>query len=264
MKTKYTLHQIGLFSLFKLGLVIGLVLNILPALLITVSGLEVVRFIDLIMQKMVFTVGGPGSLGIEIDLIKQMNLQNYAAFFRAAASVGILQMILVILGILILASLYSGVAMMLGGLIFNLLVNISGGLEITLSEAAVRPGTGLTSPNFVSTANPPAQFVPAQVQPVRTAAGGPRLEITQPYRQTFPLVFPVSTVGSGPGSNVHLNGLPAMHFQIAREGEQVILRDLCQGQMPLQIQGHLVQSRNLLKDGFVIQTGGYTITYRDS
>jgi hypothetical protein len=159
MEKKYNLHQISIFSLFKLGFVIGLVVNLIPSILIIVLCFQVIRAINAMMQNMVIELGS-GVFGLQINLIEQLNLQSYYLFFETAASTGILQFILIILALVILSSLISGLWLMLIGLFFNLLSNIIGGIEVTFSEPAAA-GVGATgigspagfgaSPGFIST-----------------------------------------------------------------------------------------------------------------
>lgn len=259
MENKYILRQISIFSLFKLGFVIGLIVNLLPTLLIIVLSFQVILAINAIMQNMIIQVG-VGPLGFQVNLIEQLNLQSFFLFVQTAASFGILQFILILLGLLVLSSLASGLWLLLIGLFFNLLSGIIGGIEITFREpdlAGVGASLGYSTPSNLP--QPSSQVSP---QVIKAPGSGQRLEITQPYWQAFPLTLPVCVVGSGQGCNISLAGLPDKLFQIVKEGDQLILQIISQGQTPVRVQGHFVQGKNLIKDGFVIQYGPYNIIYR--
>jgi hypothetical protein len=75
------------------------------------------------------------------------------------------------------------------------------------------------------------------------AGSGPRLEVIQPFWQAFPLTYPICVIGSNQTCNISLAGLPDRIFQIVKEGDQLILQILSPGQMPVSVQGHLVQGR---------------------
>jgi hypothetical protein len=259
MENKYILRKVSIFSLFKLGFVIGLILNLLPTFLIILVSFQLIVAINAIMQHMILQVGA-GPIGLQVNLIDQLNLQSFFLFIQTAASFGILQFILIVLALLILSSLVSGLWLMLTGLFFNLLSGMIGGIELTLSTPLMAGGGSPLSYSAPSNLPQPSPQVSPQV--VNAPNSGPRLEITQPYLQAFPLTFPVCVVGSNQSCNISLPGLPDKLFQIVKEGDQLILQMLSQVQTPVRVQGHAVQAKNLIKDGFVIQYGPYNIIYR--
>lgn len=245
-----TLHSVGLMSLFKLGVVLGLFLGLLPAIL-TINILAQIASSLATTAALLGSLQGDGGLGWFVTTFAG------ATFFR---------LLFLVIVFLILYALYNGVLFLVSGLVFNLLSRVIGGLQVTVTEgslAAAAPAA-VGAPSAMATpagyaAMPPA---PTAVGFPQQAQAGPRLEIIKPFVNSLPIRMPESVVGSGANCQVRLGGLPEAHFQIRQQGAQIILVDLTNGQTPIMVQGHTVQGQNLLKDGFVIQTMQYQMTFR--
>jgi len=241
---KYTLHSVGLSSLFKFGLVLGLLSGLLPAILAIKLVVDIARGLAPILLMF-------GQFQGQNDPAILRLLQNFT-------TATVLDAILLVLVLVIITALYNGLIFLLSGLVFNLLSNVMGGLQFTLSD-----GGAAGAPAALPVAAPaPSPAAASAAAPVGWQAG-PRLEVNQPYPQVLPVRVPETVVGSAASCQVRLDGLPPFHFKIIQQAEHIILVDMTNGQAPVFVQGHKVQAQNLLKDGFSIQASQYQMVFRN-
>lgn len=249
MKT-YTLHRIKLRSLFKFGIFSGLIAFFLPiSILVLLTRVFVVDLANW-MGNLTYTIPIPlpGVSGISVDSIELLHLQNFFTNLEKWSVLSWLYVLLLILGLTAAVGLWTGVTAIITGLAFNSLATLSGGLQLTLSENMPQ----VKSDHVLSAA--------ADVPTPRRQQAVPHLEITSPIRRVVPITHQVTLIGSGPDCDLLLHGLQVRHAQLSYEDGRYILRDFSRGDS--QVQGHVVNGINLIRDRFVIQLGQYSMTFR--
>ena len=143
------------------------------------------------------------------------------------------------------ASFIISILFIVSGLLFNLLASTTGGLPITLSEGSIR------------------SEAPAQQRPLSAPkfSSGPSLEFKKPTSRVVPISKPSMLIGSDASCQLQLTDLRPQHAQITFENGRYILRDLSNGQS--RVQGFIVKGSHMIKDGFEIQVGHYTMIFRE-
>lgn len=136
MKT-YTLHNVHLFSLFKIGFIIGLVFSCLPVTFLAAIILKTVNALENWMSGLVYNLRLPLIGDLSINVVELLHLQGFYAGVQRWTLFGSLNIVLVVL--LVLAALAAAVGLLtvLAGLIFNLLSRITGGIQLDISETAI-------------------------------------------------------------------------------------------------------------------------------
>jgi hypothetical protein len=137
----YKIHRVGLFSLLQFGCLIGFFISFLP---ITVLSLLVIRLMTNLVNWMgglVYRIPLPllGDIGIDISVVELLHLANFYDSITKWAALGTLEILAIILLFSAAAAVVVGILTLIGGLIFNLLCAITGGLKVVLSEDAVIP-----------------------------------------------------------------------------------------------------------------------------
>jgi hypothetical protein len=251
MKT-YTLHRLDLFSLFKFGFFSGLIASLPPICILTLLAWSIVVSMAKWLGNLTYTIPipFPGISGISVDGVELLHARDLLTILEVWAALSWLRGMLLVVGLTFAAGLWMGLTAVISGLAFNLLAALSGGLQMTLSERVLQVLPGLPVPEGAAVPGIP---VP---QPQQT---GPRLEINSPIQRIVPITREVTLIGSGPECDLSLDDLQTRHAQLSYENGRYILRDFSQGKS--QVQGHIVQGMNMVRDGFVLQLGQYTMTF---
>ncbi len=137
----YRLYRVGLWSAFKLGFWVGLVLLCLPVLLVTLAVQQGVTLLDAWMSSMIYTLSLPvaGSPTIDISGVQLLHLQSLYDTVHTLAALPQWLAWPAALGALLVMALVTGFGAAIAGLIFNALARLTGGLELTMAaEDGVR------------------------------------------------------------------------------------------------------------------------------
>jgi hypothetical protein len=137
----YRLHRVGLLSLLQFGCSIGFFISFLP---ITALALFAIRLMTGLMNwlnGLVYRLQLPllGDLGIDISIVELLHLGNFYDSAVKWASLGALEILAIVLLLSAAAAVLIGILTLFGGLIFNLLCALTGGLKIVVSEETVKP-----------------------------------------------------------------------------------------------------------------------------
>ena len=250
MKT-YTLHRLDLFSLFKFGFFSGLIASLPPICILTLLAWSIVVSMAKWLGNLTYTIPipFPGISGISVDGVDLLHAHELLTSLEVWAALGWLRVLLLVVGLTFAAGLWMGITAVISGLAFNLLAALSGGLQITLSESALQLQPELAAPEQAAVSIASARQ--------RT---GPCLEINSPIQRIVPITREVTLIGSGPECDLSLDDLQTRHAQLSYENGRYFLRDFSQGGST--VQGHIVHGMNMLRDGFVLQLGQYTMTFR--
>jgi len=250
MKT-YTLHRLDLFSLFKFGFFSGLIASFPPISALTMLAWIIVVSMANWLGNLTYTIPipFPGVSGISVDGVDLLHAHDLLASLEVWAALGWLRVLMLVIGLTFSAGLWMGITAVISGLAFNLLSALSGGLQITLSECALHLQPELAVPEQAG--------IPSAQARQQT---GPRLEINSPIQRIVPITREVMLIGSGPECDLSLDDLQTRHAQVSYDNGRYILRDFSQGGST--VQGHVVHGMNMLKDGFVLQLGQYTMRFR--
>jgi len=254
MMKKYTLHRFGLISLIKFGFITGLIASFPVIGFLIICGWRTA--INLWEWLITYEIVIPFRLLMmdEITLNARQMLRGWEPlnYLETIANLGWLQIILYIFVFTLLAGIWTALVGAASGLGFNLLAWLTGGLQISLSEVEVQ-----VQPPPQQRIQKPLSEPPARVQ---TSVNGPRLEITDPIQRVMPVTSQVTLIGSGPDCAIRLDGLHPKHAQLSYEDGRYLLYDFSQGST--MVQGRVIDGVNMVKDGFLIQLGHYSIVFR--
>jgi hypothetical protein len=139
----YTLHSVSPLSLFKFGFFIGAIISFLPLLL-------VILFLLNLANKLFFWLGNLGTsptiqlpiigvIPIDINILQLLGLQDFYTRLDSFIAIGAIQALLLTLLLTLASAIFIAVLTLLAGLAFNLISAVTGGLQVTLSEKALRP-----------------------------------------------------------------------------------------------------------------------------
>ena len=149
MKT-YTLYKVSLWSLLKIGFLVGWIASFLPVALISFLFFKLVSTLAGWLSGLVYQVRLPlpGNFGFDLNLVELLKLQGFMERLQAWQAIGFLQTALIVLLVTSMAALFWGIVVAAGGFVFNLISKATGGVEITLAED--QPASNL----LASTADP--------------------------------------------------------------------------------------------------------------
>lgn len=244
MKT-YTLHRFELFSLFKFGFFNGLLTAFFPVALTVWASWRAIVGTVAWLQSLTYEI----PLGIttwEINGIELLHAQHLLETLQKIADLGWIYITLLTLTLSVGVGLFSGWVVVTSGITFNVLATLSGGLRMKISAEE----------GYTALLDSARKYSP-EAAPGETRT---RLEISSPIQRVAFLAGQTTLIGSGPTCDVQLPGLGAQHARITLEGGRYLLHDLGQGQ--IQVQGYPMQGVRMLKEGFLLQMGEYTMKFR--
>lgn len=247
MKT-YTLHRINLFFLLKYGFVMGLIAAFPLVSLVMVYLWGTANDIITSLREFQLTIPVPLLADIEINGLAVLQDVEVVRTIQDFAELTWMGIILRILVATLVAGILTALVVWFSGGVYNLLSWLTGGMKLTLSEGVAQVREAAHQPQVA--ARPPAQA------PVT----GPRLEVTAPVQRVFPITSQETLIGSSPECGIQLEGLQPRHAQLSYENGRYILRDYSQGHT--QVQGRVINGMNMVRDGFLIQLGPYSMTFR--
>jgi hypothetical protein len=267
----YILHRISLLSAFKFGFLIGLITLFLPVVVGTLIAWGIISDLATWMAGLTYSFGVAGIP--DIDGVKLLKAEAAFDLLKSWAALSTWQVLLLALGFWLALSILNGLWAMLAAASFNGLAALAGGLNLTLSEGVVQPvaqpkvGAQPVKRRIVwqwpfqikQTPQSPAPL-PQPVAGPAVAVSGPRLEISAPRPQVVAIAKPVVLIGSDPAADIRLDGLLPRHAQLRLENGRYILQDFSGGQT--WVQGRPIAGLNMVKDGFTVQLGQWTMVFR--
>jgi hypothetical protein len=142
MKT-YKLYQVSLWSLLKIGFLVGWIGSFLPVAVLFFFFFKMISALTGWLSGLVYELRLPlpGNFGIELNLIEILKLQGLLDWLQTWDAIGFIPAILLVLFITSLAALFWGLVVAAVGLVFNLISKASGGVEITLAEQNSKDGS---------------------------------------------------------------------------------------------------------------------------
>ena len=298
---RYTLHSISPFSLFKFGFFIGLIVSFLPLLVVILFLLnlanKLLEWLGNLVTNPTISLPIIGEIPLDINILQLLGLQDFYTRLESFIAIGALQALILTIFLTLATATFIAVLTLMGGLAFNLISAVTGGLQVTLSEKALRTTTQTAIPvagslpsdsKVTNPATPPVQVMQsdastaktqkAQVTPVLVQVSSgqdssesvtmpasaqsyePRLEIQEPWSFVYPLATAVILIGSDAACQLRLADLQPRHAQISYEDGRYILRDLSLGQS--WVQGQTVQGPVYIQDGYFLQFGPYVMNFR--
>ena len=285
MHRRYRILGLSVPAAAQTGFVFGLIMGALPSLLnVLVIGFFAHNLYELLNKT-------------NFDLMPGINLANKLGLtptieWLKGFDQPLTYLLLFLLGIVATGVLLGGLAA-LSALAYNRLSPRFGGLDVTLEE--ITPSTpaaagqsnyqagappppaqtllpGAALPNRPATTPPappqllqswPAQPAPINAAPPLPTAAGPRLCLANNPNQVWLIKHAAFTLGSSlnPACDVYASSLLSQHARIdydpAVRGH--VLTDLSNGQ--IWVNGHQVQNRHLLKDGYRLRLGSTEFIY---
>lgn len=250
---RYRIRRVTIRSLLRFGLVLGsglaLPFGCLFAL-ITAQIIPLLRHFLEVLQGAEYRLLGQT---IRLDFVKMLNLggllQTLQTLDQRLGLIVVLALLSITLGMGLVAALLAGLA----GWGYNLLADLSGGIELQLAETEPSPAVpGLRAEARGEAGRVPgarAWLVPAQPDTVEPS---------------YPLRGEVTSIGSGAGNAIVLPfpGIAERHAEIRCEGDRYVLYDLGSAH------GSCVNGRrtqvNLLKDGWTVRFGDKEFVFRES
>jgi hypothetical protein len=142
----YILYKISLWSLLKIGFLVGWIVAFLPVALVAFVFFKLVSTLAGWLSGLVYQVRLPlpGNFGFDINLVELLKLQGLMERLHTWQSFGLFQTLLAVLLVTSLIALFCGIVAATGGLVFNLISKATGGVRLTVAEESL-PGEGLAS-----------------------------------------------------------------------------------------------------------------------
>ncbi len=133
---KYKLYKVSLWSLLKIGFLVGWIGSFFPVALLSFVFFKIISTLATWMSGLVYELRLPlpGNFGVDLNLVEILGLQGFMDRLQTWEAIGFLQTVLIVLIITSLAALFWGLIAAAGGLVFNLFSKAAGGVEITLAE----------------------------------------------------------------------------------------------------------------------------------
>jgi hypothetical protein len=132
----YTLYKISLWSLLKIGFLVGWIVSFLPVALLAFVFFKLVSTLAGWLSGLVYQVRLPlpGNFGFDLNLVELLKLQGLMEQLQAWQAFGFIQTVLIVLLVTSLVALFWGLIAAAGGLVFNLISWAAGGVKLTLAE----------------------------------------------------------------------------------------------------------------------------------
>ena len=149
MKT-YTLYKISLWSLLKVGFLVGWVASFIPVALVFFIFFKIVSGLANWLSGLVYHIGLPlpGDFGFDLNLVELLKLQGVVDQLQTWSAVGLIPTILVVLLVTTLIAIFGGLVVAASGLLFNLISRVIGGIQLSMSDENIQLGR-LTAPDLV-------------------------------------------------------------------------------------------------------------------
>ena len=262
------IRRVSPLSALLYGLLLGLAGWLLPGVALGFLARAAVAQLLVWLASLRFVLPIPLTEGVAIDLVPVLQLTGTQARLNALAGRGAGLVLVVALATAAAGMLLTGLAGLLGALIYNLLARGFGGVEVTLDALdapapAAAPARVARPPTPTPTAPRPPAAPPAAAAPAAPVVLPP---IARPSRPTarawlvpkdggewLPLADEVTRIGSASGNDIILSGLAPEHAEIRRESGRYLLYDL--GSRRTWVNDVQVAAVHLLKDGFRVQLG---------
>jgi hypothetical protein len=137
----YTLYKISLWSLLKVGFLVGWVASFLPVALFFLMFFKIVSALAAWLSGLVYQIRLPlpGNFGFDLNLVELLKLQGVVDQLQTWGAVGFIPTILIVLLVTSLFALFWGFVAAAGGLVFNLISKAIGGIQLTLSDQDKQP-----------------------------------------------------------------------------------------------------------------------------
>lgn len=143
----------------KIGFFVGSVLSFIPLMTVIYVLIRLVSTVAGWLSALVYNLRLPlpGNFGIEVNVIELLKLQDFYESLLNWAALGGFSAFLIALLLTFLAGLFWGLLAALGGVVFNLIGKVVGGIQVTMAEetglAKSMPGQFTSSPSEVQKEN---------------------------------------------------------------------------------------------------------------
>lgn len=264
---RYVIRRISPLSSLIYGLLLGLFAWIIPGILLGWGIRSAVLNLRDWLNGLQITLPLPIGEGIVLDLSTILPVSNAQARLDSLAAQDATLVVAVSLGTIAAGMLLTGLAALLGSIIYNAIAGLFGGAEITLDalDESARPvtvkplGTPSSPPRPAvpsPASNAPAPIVPPRRRPepekVVPATAAAWLVAGESGKR-WPLSDGVTRIGSDPNNDVVLAGLAPQHAEIRRESGRYLIYDL--GSRRTWVNDTQVAAVHMLKDGFRLKLG---------
>jgi hypothetical protein len=137
----YTLYKIRLWSLAKVGFLVGWAASFFPVALASFMFFKLVDALATWLSGQVYRLSLPlpGNFGIDINLVELLKLQGLMARLDTWNSIGFIATILIVLLVTSFLALFWGLVVVAGGLLFNLISQAIGGIQFSMTEEKPAP-----------------------------------------------------------------------------------------------------------------------------
>jgi len=132
----YILHKVSLWSIAKIGFLVGWIASFLPIAVVFFAFFTAINALSNWLNGLVYHIKLPlpGNFGFDINVIELLKLQGFADRLNGWAAMGLFTTIIIILLLTSLAAVFWGFLAVLSGLIFNLISKTIGGVRLVVSE----------------------------------------------------------------------------------------------------------------------------------
>jgi hypothetical protein len=255
----YVIRRVSPMGAMLYGLLIGFALWLIPGLLLGLFVGSAIAGLQDWLRDLQLLVLLPIGDGIPLDFTLILPVSGLQERLTALSGQENLLMLAIVLGTAAAGMLLTGMATLLGAILFNMLTPLFGGIGVTLDAI----DTGATRRPVVDSAKP---------APVVTTSSAPLVRKTQPdalpnrpqaptawlvslagHNERLSLSGDITRIGSASGNDIILAGLAANHAEIRRESGRYLIYDL--GSRRTWVNDVQVAAVHMLKDGFRLQLG---------
>jgi hypothetical protein len=131
----YMIQRISVRSAVRIGLTLGWVVALIPALpLALLATLAVGALNELFSPVQPYELSFLGQAVATLDLLDAVGLRPLAAWFASLADLGGMLFVLLLVGITLVGAVLVALGMVLACLLYNLLAGVAGGLRVRLER----------------------------------------------------------------------------------------------------------------------------------
>ena len=132
----YILHKVSLWSMAKVGFLVGWIASFLPIALIFFVFFTVVNALSTWLNGLVYHIKLPlpGNFGFDINVIELLKLQSFVDQLNGWAATGFISTLIIVILLTSMVAVFWGLVATLSGLIFNLISKAIGGVRLVVSE----------------------------------------------------------------------------------------------------------------------------------
>ncbi len=242
---RVAVQRVGILSAFKFGFILGVLLNVVPAILFAIVSKWIGGTLRGLLESwQSVDVGSLLGQDIRVNLIAQLKLDGLLEAVRNWDTLSPLILLLIVLAMIVVGGLVFAMAVSFIAGVYDLTAKLSGGIRVELASEAVPP---VGVPALPRAENAGAWLVGTPIP------GG-----------SFALTSSPTRIGRDASNQLVLSSqyVAPVHAELMQVNGRWIIHDLSQNN------GTFVNDRpvreNMLKDGFRVRLGDAELVFRSA